>query len=162
MTAIYTITSELHDEKTVSAATQAFLESLNIDYVMQGADFSTFGQHALDLIYVRTGGTEGIFKRLLPQLQTQTQRPLRLLTSGKSNSLAASMEILSYLRQQGLRGEIIHGAADYIRRRVQLLEQAGEALLRLRGCRLGIVGAPSDWLIFAVGLLSQLFDISIK
>ena len=147
MTAIYTITSELHDEKTVSAATQAFLESLSIDYVMQGADFSTFGQHALDLIYVRTGGTEGIFKRLLPQLQTQTQRPLRLLTSGKSNSLAASMEILSYLRQQGLRGEIIHGAADYIRRRVQLLEQAGEALLRLRGCRLGIVGAPSDWLI---------------
>lgn len=147
MTAIYTITSELHDEKTVGAATQAFLESLNIDYVMQGADFSTFGQHALDLIYVRTGGTEGIFKRLLPQLQTQTQRPLRLLTSGKSNSLAASMEILSYLRQQGLRGEIIHGEADYIRRRVQLLEQAGEALLRLRGCRLGIVGAPSDWLI---------------
>ena len=147
MTAIYTITSELHDEKTVSAATQAFLESLNIDYVMQGADFSTFGQHALDLIYVRTGGTEGIFKRLLPQLQTQTQRPFRLLTSGKSNSLAASMEILSYLRQQGLRGEIIHGDADYIRRRVQLLEQAGEALLRLRGCRLGIVGAPSDWLI---------------
>ncbi len=147
MTAIYTITSELHDEKTVGATTQAFLESLNIDYVMQGADFSTFGQHALDLIYVRTGGTEGIFKRLLPQLQTQTQRPLRLLTSGKSNSLAASMEILSYLRQQGLRGEIIHGDADYIRRRVQLLEQAGEALLRLRGCRLGIVGAPSDWLI---------------
>ena len=147
MTAIYTITSELHDEKTVGAATQAFLESLNIDYVMQGADFSTFGQHALDLIYVRTGGTEGIFKRLLPQLQTQTQRPLRLLTSGKSNSLAASMEILSYLRQQGLRGEIIHGDTDYIRRRVQLLEQAGEALLRLRGCRLGIVGAPSDWLI---------------
>ena len=147
MTAIYTITSELHDEKTVSAATQAFLESLSIDYVMQGADFSTFGQHALDLIYVRTGGTEGIFKRLLPQLQTQTQRPLRLLTSGKSNSLAASMEILSYLRQQGLRGEIIHGDADYIRRRVQLLEQAGEALLRLRGCLLGIVGAPSDWLI---------------
>ena len=147
MTAIYTITSELHDEKTVGAATQAFLESLNIDYVMQGADFSTFGQHALDLIYVRTGGTEGIFKRLLPQLQTQTQRPLRLLTSGKSNSLAASMEILSYLRHQGLRGEIIHGDPDYIRRRVQLLEQAGEALLRLRGCRLGIVGAPSDWLI---------------
>ena len=147
MTAIYTITSELHDEKTVGATTQAFLESLNIDYVMQGADFSTFGQHALDLIYVRTGGTEGIFKRLLPQLQTQTKRPLRLLTSGKSNSLAASMEILSYLRQQGLRGEIIHGDADYIRRRVQLLEQAGEALLRLRGCRLGIVGAPSDWLI---------------
>ena len=147
MTAIYTMTSELHDEKTVGAATQAFLESLNIDYVMQGADFSTFGQHALDLIYVRTGGTEGIFKRLLPQLQTQTQRPFRLLTSGKSNSLAASMEILSYLRQQGLRGEIIHGDADYIRRRVQLLEQAGEALLRLRGCRLGIVGAPSDWLI---------------
>ena len=149
MIAIYTITSELHDAKAVDAATQVFLNSLNIDYSMQGTDFSSFGEHALDLIYVRTGGTEGIFKRLLPELlkQMQKPRPFRLLTSGKSNSLAASMEILSYLRQQGLSGEIIHGDATYISRRIKVLAQAGEALLRLQGCRLGVVGEPSDWLI---------------
>ena len=96
---------------------------------------------------MRTGGTEGIFRRLLPELMAKTKRPFYLLTSGKSNSLAASMEILSFLRQNGLQGEIIHGSAEYITRRIKLLEKVGEAMMRLNGCRLGIIGEPSDWLI---------------
>ena len=146
-TAIYTLTSELHDEQAVSQVTQSFLGSLNIQYEMKGNNYADYGSHALDLIYVRTGGTEGIFRKLLPTLQAQSGRPFYLLTSGKSNSLAASMEILSFLRQQKLRGEIIHGSADYIARRISLLEKAGEALQCLKGCRLGIIGEPSDWLI---------------
>ena len=91
--AIYTLTSELHDEKAVTTMTTAFLESLGIEYQLKGTDYSDYGSHALNLIYVRTGGTEGIFRRLLPELQNKSQRPFYLLTSGKSNSLAASMEI---------------------------------------------------------------------
>ena len=143
--AIYTLTSELHDERAVGAVTQEFLNSLDIDYELKGSDYSDYGNASLDLIYVRTGGTEGIFRRLLPTLQKK--RPFYLLTSGKNNSLAASMEILSYLRQHDLRGEIIHGSADYISRRINLLAKAGEALRALQGCRLGIIGEPSDWLI---------------
>ena len=145
--AIYTLTSELHDEQAVGAATKAFLDSLQITYDFKGADFSDYGRHALNLIYVRTGGTEGIFKRLLPDLQALSTQPFYLLTSGKSNSLAASMEILSYLRQQGITGEIIHGSADYISKRVNLLAKAAVARRQLAGCRLGIIGEPSDWLI---------------
>ena len=170
MIAIYTLTSELHDAQAVGAATHEFLESLRTDYELLSTDYSSFGQHALDLIYVRTGGTEGIFKRLLPQLRKQTRRPFYLLTSGKSNSLAASMEILSYLRQQGLRGEIIHGDAEYIRRRIGVLALAGETLAKLRGSRMGVVGQPSDWLIAssadraAVGdrLGIELVDVSME
>lgn len=145
--AIYTLTSELHDEAAVGAVTREFLGSLRMDYDFCGADYSTYGTHPLDLIYVRTGGTEGIFRRLLPQLQRQSERPLRLLTSGKSNSLAASMEILSFLRQQELSGEILHGSSDYVSHRIHLLAQAEEGRRKLRGCRLGIIGTPSDWLI---------------
>ena len=145
--AIYTLTSELHDEQAVSAVTQEFLNSLDITYELKGSDYADYGNHSLDLIYVRTGGTEGIFRRLLPELQEKSSRPFYLLTSGKSNSLAASMEILSYLRQHDLKGEIIHGSADYISRRINLLAKAGEALKSLQGCRLGIIGEPSDWLI---------------
>ena len=65
--AIYTVTSELHDEKAVDSVTQSFLNSLDVDY--EGSDYTDYGTHALDLICVRTGGTEGIFKRLLPDLQ---------------------------------------------------------------------------------------------
>ncbi len=145
--AVYTLTSELHDEQAVNGVTREFLSSIDMTGVLKGSDYSDYGTHALDLIYVRTGGTEGIFKRLLPTLLEQSRRPFYLLTSGKSNSLAASMEILSYLRQNGLRGEIIHGKTAYIRQRIALLAKAGEALQRLQGLRLGIVGEPSDWLI---------------
>ena len=144
---IYTLTSELHDERAVSDTTREFLASLNIDFDFKGSDYSDYGQSPLSLIYVRTGGTEGIFKRLLPELQAKTRQPFYLLTSGKSNSLAASMEILSFLRSQNLYGEIIHGKPEYIRRRILLLERVMEAHGQLRGMRLGIVGQPSDWLI---------------
>ena len=145
--AIYTLTSELHDEQAVNTVTQEFLNSLSVDYDFRGSDYSDYGQHPLDLIYVRTGGTEGLFKRLLPQLLTQSHRPFYLLTSGKSNSLAASMEILSFLRQHNQRGEIIHGSPSYVSRRIGLLAKVGEAKRQMEGCRLGIIGEPSDWLI---------------
>ena len=145
--AIYTLTSELHDEQAVGAVTREFLNSLDITYEFKGSDYTDYGSASLDLIYVRTGGTEGIFRRLLPALLEKSARPFCLLTSGKSNSLAASMEILSYLRQHDLKGEIIHGSTDYISKRINLLAKAGETLRSLQGCRLGIIGEPSDWLI---------------
>ena len=147
MTAIYTLTSALHDEKAVSAVTREFLESIGLEYELKGSDYSDYGTDTLSLIYVRTGGTEGIFKRLLPELQAKSKQPFYLLTSGKSNSLAASMEILSYLRQHDIRGEIIHGSTTYIAQRIQLLEMIGRARKKLQGARLGIIGEPSDWLI---------------
>ena len=145
--AIYTLTSELHDEQAISAVTREFLESLQVEYEFKRDDYSDYGTHALDLIYVRTGGTEGIFKRLLPDLQKKQHGAFRLLTSGKSNSLAASLEILAYLRQHNIHGEIIHGSTDYVRRRLLLLERIGLARQQLAGCRLGIIGQPSDWFI---------------
>lgn len=144
--AIYTLTSELHDAASVEALTNKFLASIDIDCNFRGSDFADFGRHDLSLIYVRTGGTEAIFRRLLPQLQTQCTK-FYLLASGQSNSLAASMEILSYLRQQRLQGEILHGTPDYVRRRITTLARAGQARRWLRGRRLGVIGRPSDWLI---------------
>ena len=145
--AIYTLTSELHDVHAISAATQEFLDSLHLDYDYKEDDYDDFGTAPLSIIYVRTGGTEGIFRRLLPTLQRQSRAPFYLLTSGKSNSLAASLEILSYLRQQDIRGEVIHGEPGHITRRIHLLEQVALAVRQLEGCRVGVVGKPSDWLI---------------
>ena len=159
MIAVYTLTSELHDAQAIESATSAFLDTLQLDYDFRGADFADYGSHPLSVIYVRTGGTEGIFRRLLPQLlqQSTSSHPRTphfvLLTSGQSNSLAASMEILSFLRQQGLQGEIVHGSAGYMHHRLELLSLVAEAREKLKGCRLGIVGEPSDWLI------SSTFDV---
>ena len=145
--AIYTLTSALHDEEAVKAVTREFLESIGTEYELKGSNYGDYGTSNLSLIYVRTGGTEGLFQQLLPELQAKSSRPFYLLTSGRSNSLAASMEILSYLRQHDIKGEIIHGGATYIAQRIKLLTTIEQACRRLQGARLGVVGEPSDWLI---------------
>ena len=62
MKAIYTITSSLHDENAVSAISDAFLKEIFPDgsFLFRGSDFSDFGSSELSLIYIRTGGAEGI------------------------------------------------------------------------------------------------------
>ena len=122
-TAVYTLTSSLHDENAVGRISDEFLAAVFTDgqYEFRGSDFSDFGTHALDLIFVRTGGSEGIFKSLLDAGAFRGMRSFRLLTSGKSNSLAASMEILSFLRLQGLEGEILHGRPEYVAGRIREL-----------------------------------------
>ena len=145
--AIYTLTSTLHDPQAVDALTREFLSSLQVPYLLKGSDFSDYGTHDLNLIYVRTGGTEGIFRQLMPELAHKSNSPFYLLASDKSNSLAASLEILSYLRQQGKQGEILHGNPAYIASRIQVLWRVESAVKHLHHCRLGIIGEPSDWLI---------------
>lgn len=147
MISVYTLTSSLHDPSALEESSKAFLSSIGFEYTLRNDDFSTYGQSDLDLIFVRTGGTEGIFKPLLPQIRRSSRQPIYLLTSGKSNSLAASMEILSYLRGKGISGEIIHGSTSFIASRIKELESIGAARRSLDGLRLGVVGAPSDWLI---------------
>ena len=144
---LYTLTSPLHDQKAVDAASAEFLgeieQKLGFGFDFHGPDFAKYGCGGLDVIYVRTGGTEGIFEEVFPNLGGN----ILLLTSGKSNSLAASMEILSYLNQQGRQGEIIHGSTDYIADRLRVLSQVETARKSLSGKNLGVIGQPSDWLI---------------
>ena len=164
MIRLYTLTSDLHSEMMADAAAEHFVQgvetALGERFCFRGADFSDYGSDgALDLIYVRTGGTEGLFKQVFraeggsPRIPGGA--PVRLLTSGESNSLAASMEILSYLRLHGLAGEILHGSAAEIAARLKgdapcpsasFHRPSGHSRL-LTGQRYGIVGHPSDWLI---------------
>ena len=61
------------------------------------------------LLYVASGGSEGYFLEVFEQLK---RRHCYILTSGESNSLAASMEILSYLRRRGGSGQIRFDRAE--------------------------------------------------
>ena len=64
---IYTLTSALHDAESIRRTTQCFLDTIGIDYGLCD-DFGDFGTSDLCLIFVRTGGTEGLFRELLPRL----------------------------------------------------------------------------------------------
>ena len=144
---LYTLTSSLHDKLAVDAVSREFLTSieneLGYGFELRSDDFSSYGQRDLDVIFIRTGGSEGLFKQVFPTLSGN----ILLLTSGKSNSLAASLEILSFLNQNGRRGEVLHGSAEYIAGRIETLARVNRARKELRGQKLGIIGKPSDWLI---------------
>ena len=145
--ALYTLTSSLHDRNAVDALSLEFLSAieaiLGYKFDFRGDSFATYGQSDLDVIFIRTGGSEGLFKQVFPTLSGN----ILLLTSGKSNSLAASLEILSFLNQSGRRGEVLHGSAEYIAGRIETLARVNRARKELRGQKLGIIGKPSDWLI---------------
>lgn len=104
-------------------------------------------EHAKDadllLVFIGGGGTEGRFKAVLDRLP----RPVFLMTTGYNNSLAASMEILSYLQQQNIKGEIIHGSTEKMAARISTLATVFAAKKKIHNMRLGSVGKPSDWLI---------------
>ena len=93
--------------------------------------------------FIGGGGTEGLFLKDMDRLP----KPYFLLTTGANNSLAASMEILSYLRQHDLPGEIIHGSDDFVVKRLKDLARVFKARKRLDGFKIARVGEPSDWLI---------------
>lgn len=158
---LYTLTSDLHEELAASAANEPFIREIEMrlgqKFSVHNGDFSQFSFSDNNLIYVRTGGTESIFKSLfVKDGKLIIQEPVRLLTSGQSNSLAASMEIMSFLNQNSVKGEILHGSAqdiaDKLRNSHAFAEGASKVVPYcygkvLEGMRVGVVGKPSDWLI---------------
>lgn len=102
-----------------------------------------FDGDRLDLVFVKSGGVEGAFVRDMGA----RPGPFVLLTTGLHNSLPAALEMAAWLRSHGRHVEVLHGEADLVVRRLRLLVQVFEARRRLRGLRLGLLGAPSDWLV---------------
>ncbi len=111
---------------------------------LRRVDLAEYLREEFALLYVASGGSEGYFLEVFEQLKA---RRCYILTSGESNSLAASMEILSYLRKHGGSGEILHGDIEQVARQIRVLRNAYRALSTLRGKKLGCIGKPSDWLI---------------
>ena len=71
----------------------------------------------LKLIFIQSGGSENLFLQNLDKLK----EPYYLLTNGSNNSLAASLEIMTYVTGKGCNGEILHGDIDYIAGRIRTL-----------------------------------------
>ena len=102
------------------------------------------------VVAVLTGGTESKFLHLVDEGLIDLSKPVYLMVSGHSNSLAASLEILSYIRQHKGIGKVMMNAEDTALEQAQddVVITPTESILKSNGkLRLGVVGAPSDWLI---------------
>lgn len=115
----------------------------------------------LKLLFIQTGGSEGIFLKNLDKLQS----PFYLLTNGGNNSLAASLEILTYARLHGYVGEVLHGDSSYIAKRISCIVENNRIKKELSTITLGVFGEPSDWLISSIpddNKLKEKFGINLK
>ena len=114
----------------------------------------------VDFVMVATGGVENLFKTLFDERMRHTTSPQKftLIADGRNNSLAASLEILSYLTEHGQKGRIIHGTnEEIINEIVETFPETSHPETShpvtsintnlFSGTRIGIFGNPSDWLI---------------
>ena len=152
--------SDLHRQDVLAQRHAAFLASIET-YLGEQITVSPIDDYEADLklVFISSGGSEGKFLEHFNELRP----PYYLLTSGTDNSLAASIEILTYLNCEGYEGEILHGNPKYIAERIKDLiagnrrkTEEGESSVRYItgtaeiGGRYGVVGEPSDWLIASV------------
>lgn len=101
---------------------------------------------------ISTGGVENIFLDLLKRNLVGTN--VTLIADGRFNSLAASMEILTYLNNNNIKAFIAYGSNEEISARLKehpnvdfVNEHCGSAALSLSGDKIAVFGEPSDWLI---------------
>lgn len=113
---IYPLTSSLHEEKTLESDTSTLLKNLNkgSNQYKIVSSLDELYQSDLSLVLVRTGGSEGLFLKIINNLKP----PIYLLSYGYNNSLAACIEILSYLNLHHIDGQIIHGSYNDIKKEV--------------------------------------------
>ena len=142
---LYNLISDVHREGYVNSTLQRFLVDIEekLGEKFENINLEDFDKDYFPLIFIKSGGVEGKFKEIFKQVKG----PYLLLSSGLHNSLAASLEIASFLKQKKKRVEIIHGDSDYIARRIKELRKIFQVKSRLVFSKLGVIGKPSDWLI---------------
>ena len=136
---VFPIVSNLHEKNYINRETKWFLADIEtkLSASVKIVELNNFYKCDLPLILIQSGGSEKVFLDNLNKLKP----PFYLLTYGTNNSLAASLEILSYLKDHNFEGEVLHGSVDYIVNRIKKLTY------KLPFVSLGVIGKPSDWLI---------------
>lgn len=143
---VFPIKSLLSNAELVSKESEQLLKDLEerTPFEFDFIPLEKLGAGELDLILVQSGGSEGFFLR---EIFPRFAGPYYLLTYGSANSLAASLEILTFIHEQNRQGEVLHGDLGYIAGRLTSLISAKSLSNLQKPARLGVVGTPSDWLI---------------
>ena len=138
--------SILHKQASLRSSHEAILSELEKYYTVRLIDYQDMDKLNSDdfkIIFVATGGVE----RLVIQHFERLPRPAILLADGMQNSLAAALEISTWLRGRGMKSEILHGELPSIVQRVHILYNNFRAQRSLFGKRIGVIGTPSSWLV---------------
>lgn len=142
------LNSNLHESNLFNQENKLFIDNISkeLGCPINISDLSDYDCD-LKLIFIASGGSEGLFLKNIDKLK----EPYYLLSTNANNSLASSLEILTYLNNNNLKGEILHGNINYIASRIK-------ELVNLNCDRLGVIGAPSDWLIASIPNYEKIYN----
>ncbi len=143
---LITFASHLHKQASVRSSHEAILNELEKDFTVKVIDYQNIDKLKNDdfkIIFIATGGVE----RLVVQHFEQLPRPAIILADGMQNSLAAALEVSSWLRGRGMKSEILHGELSAVVQRIRVLYANFQAQRSLHGARIGVIGTPSAWLV---------------
>ena len=143
---LITFASILQKHTTVRSSHEVILTELEKYFTVNFIDYrdmERLTENDFSLVFIATGGVE----RLVIQHFESLPRPTILLADGMQNSLAAALEISTWLRGRGMKSEILHGELSEIVKRIFVLHSNFRAQQSLKGMRIGVMGTPSGWLI---------------
>ena len=112
--------SLLHKQASIRNSHEAVLSELEKYFTVKfidHQDIDKLGSNDFKIIFIATGGVE----RLVIQHFESLPRPAIILADGMQNSLAAALEVSSWLRNRGMKSEILHGELPSIVARVHIL-----------------------------------------
>lgn len=143
---LITFASILHKQTTIRSSHEIILNELEKYFTLKFIDYTEMDKLTHDdfsLLFIATGGVE----RLVIQYFEQLPRPTILLADGMQNSLASALEISSWLRNRGMKSEILHGELREIVKRLFVLYNNFKAQRQISNSRIGVIGTPSNWLV---------------
>ena len=143
---LITFASLLHKQSSIRSSHEAILSELEKYFTVRFVNYKDIDKLSNDdfkIIFIATGGVE----RLVIQHFESLPRPAVILADGMQNSLAAALEVSSWLRNRGMKSEILHGELTSIIKRVHILYNNFQAQRSLFGVRIGVIGTPSSWLV---------------
>ena len=113
---LITFASLLHKQASVRSSHEIILNELEKYFTVNFIDYQDINKLSPDdfsILFIATGGVE----RLVIQHFEALPRPAIILADGMQNSLAAALEISSWLRSRGMKSEILHGELSEIIKR---------------------------------------------
>ena len=146
--ALIEISSAVHDQNYINRSLEGFIKELEDHFDLSFFDLeniSEINENEYDIIlnFVKTGGTESLFKDKFSELP----RPFYFLATSLHNSLPASIEMLSYAKSHGEVGKILHGDMAKLLKEIKKFGKINSAKNKIAQSKLGVIGEPSDWLI---------------
>ena len=143
---LITFASSLASRESIFTDHHELLDAINEKYDMRyifPEELNGNCPEGATMVLVGSGGVEEMVKANIDCLPPYVM----LIADGLKNSLAASLEILSWMRQNNRHGRVLHGPTSFIMQGIDDYAVAHDAVSKLQGKRVGVIGQPSGWLI---------------